>query len=556
MKKVFSWFFVMSVIMIILAFPTKTNAAEFDGITEEKGSTHVVAYGKKIGVKLETGETITSDNTKICKIDSGGKLQIVGVGEFSLTSKKGDNEDKIKFFAWNVCLKKDGYTVYSDSSRTKALGDVFGKTYFAVSKTSDKKTFKIIEHLYITGKCTASSLDGLYLTSYYNEVSTGSDVNNFEYSLLNRFDNDDDGSQGGSSGGQGGQDEDFDLKIKLGTTLTPEGGAGLTWTVENEDILELEDASTGRVRGIRVGITRIIGKSGGTKKYDKKIKVYRVNGQIINVSKIVLDKTKAEIKKDETLKLEATIIPSYADNRKITWETSNPTVASVSTRGRVTPKSDGQVTITASTINGASAKCEVTVKTKLTGKELGQIFADAAKIMYDHKGSFGYNVNYGSAATSKKYEYWMNSRHVRTSSSKQYKYWMNCEGFCKTVIRWTTGLSRSDVCETLRATGSTINAPSIKMTINGKQYSGGKITDDVITRLLPGDILIWRGRSHLGMYVGEKRVIEISDTGVRNVPVTWYNGSRVLGYVWRPSDELAAKIDESKIDKTLKKVNW
>ena len=192
----------------------------------------------------------------------------------------------------------------------------------------------------------------------------------------------------------------------------------------------------------------------------------------------------------------------------------------------------------------------------LTGEQVGRIMAHNARIMLEHKKSFGYNVNYGSATTKKKWEYWVNSRHVRKSSKKEYKYWVNCEGFCQTVIKWSLGVGRREICGLLSGTGSTINAPKVTMTINGKKYTGGKLNDESINNLRPGDILIWRGRSHLAMYVGNKRIIEISDNGVREEPVTWYNGSRVLKYVWRPTDELAAQLDKSKISIDLSHIDW
>ena len=363
--------FVIFAVMII-ALLIKSMAATFEDYTEKKDSTYIVPYGRKLAVKVESGETIISSNENICKVEANNRMKIVGVGKFTLTSKKGEKEEVIDFFAWNVCLKKDGYTVFSDINKTNPAGTVYAKTYFAVSKTNEKKSLKIEEHLFTTGKYSNDELDGKYITSYYNETSAISEINNYEYALDNKFEEDDNDSNKDT---EINPDEVvYDAKIKLGKTYTPNAETNLTWMVENEDVLKLEDSSKGTVRGIRIGTTKLIGKSGGTKKVEFTIKVYRGADQaVINVQSIKLDKNKVELNKKEVKakpeeykmtdkeKINATVIPEYADNRRVSWVSSNPSVASVSNKGRIKPKSDGQTTITASTISGARAVCEVTI---------------------------------------------------------------------------------------------------------------------------------------------------------------------------------------------------
>ena len=384
MKKTFSKLLIIGYVLFFILIPIKTNAAIFDSNVEENNSIYIVPYGREIGVKYEDNETLTSNNENICKVESAGKLQIVGVGKVTLTSKKGGEEKQFDFFAWNVCLKKDGYTVFSDVNKTKSAGEVYGKTYFAISKTSVEKSFKIEEHLFITGRYTGKDLNGKYLTSHYNEINDSSDVNNFVYALDNKFDQDDDGTQGGNDPQEGDDEGTYDAKIKLGDTYTPKSEGSLTWVVENEDILKIEDAAKGKVRGIRVGTTTLTGKSGNTKKVELKIRVYREKGQTIDVQRIELDKTKVELSKSEVKtkpeeyrltdkeKINATVVPSYADNRKVTWTTSNRTVASVSNQGRIKPVSAGEATITASTSNGAMSTCVVTVKPDITVQTFDQ----------------------------------------------------------------------------------------------------------------------------------------------------------------------------------------
>lgn len=79
---------------------------------------------------------------------------------------------------------------------------------------------------------------------------------------------------------------------------------------------------------------------------------------------ISLNNTSAELNTGETLQLTATVLPSNATNKTVTWTTSNSSVATVSSNGLVTAKAVGNATITARTIDGSnlSASCSVTVK--------------------------------------------------------------------------------------------------------------------------------------------------------------------------------------------------
>lgn len=82
-----------------------------------------------------------------------------------------------------------------------------------------------------------------------------------------------------------------------------------------------------------------------------------------SVTSVCLNKSKVTIKTGETCKLLATIFPTSASNKKISWESSNPSVATVSNKGLITAKNEGKATITVTTKEGKkTAKCKVTVK--------------------------------------------------------------------------------------------------------------------------------------------------------------------------------------------------
>ena len=83
------------------------------------------------------------------------------------------------------------------------------------------------------------------------------------------------------------------------------------------------------------------------------------------VSKITLNKTEITLDKGATETISATVSPSDATDKTITWTSSNNSVATVSD-GLVTAKGGGSALITAKAGN-ATATCKVTVNIPVTG---------------------------------------------------------------------------------------------------------------------------------------------------------------------------------------------
>ena len=87
--------------------------------------------------------------------------------------------------------------------------------------------------------------------------------------------------------------------------------------------------------------------------------VFTIAEDIVAVSGITLNKTSTSIEAGQNETLTATVLPAEADDKSVTWTTSNSGVATVS-GGVVTAVAAGTATITASA-GGYSATCEVTV---------------------------------------------------------------------------------------------------------------------------------------------------------------------------------------------------
>ncbi len=115
--------------------------------------------------------------------------------------------------------------------------------------------------------------------------------------------------------------------------------------------------------------------------YDEDLTLYAIwekveSETIIIVTNVSLNKTSTTLDIGATETLTATVVPSNATNKTVTWISSNSSVASVS-NGVITAKAAGTATITVKTADAnKTATCTVTVKTPtvaVTGVSLNKI---------------------------------------------------------------------------------------------------------------------------------------------------------------------------------------
>ena len=83
--------------------------------------------------------------------------------------------------------------------------------------------------------------------------------------------------------------------------------------------------------------------------------------QVISVESVTISKNTAELTIGETLQLSASVSPSSATNKEISWSSSNQSVASVNASGLVTAAGEGTTIISASA-DGKKGECAVSVK--------------------------------------------------------------------------------------------------------------------------------------------------------------------------------------------------
>ena len=125
--------------------------------------------------------------------------------------------------------------------------------------------------------------------------------------------------------------------------------------------------SYGRVKGVAEGTANItVSVADSNYKPEQVTLQVTVSEKKIEITEVLLNKDAETLTEGDTITLSAEVLPydtTYSKN--VSWSSSNEAVATVSADGTVTAKSAGTAVITATTENGKTASCTITVEKKL-----------------------------------------------------------------------------------------------------------------------------------------------------------------------------------------------
>lgn len=122
------------------------------------------------------------------------------------------------------------------------------------------------------------------------------------------------------------------------------------------------DLSSSEFKGLTQAKIALIDYAGNTYLSD----YYSLSGaSIVYPQSVTLDKSSLIMTEGESIRLSAEVMPGNASNRTVAWSTSNAETAEVTADGIVNAKKSGSAIITAETINGIKASCEITVNAKM-----------------------------------------------------------------------------------------------------------------------------------------------------------------------------------------------
>lgn len=201
------------------------------------------------------------------------------------------------------------------------------------------------------------------------------------------------------------------VKLKATVTSNTATTKKVKWTSSKKAIATV--TSTGLVKGKKVGTSVIKATTtDGTKKSAKcTIRV------IQRVSGLQINKTYAKVMQGKTLTLKTKITPSKASIKRLKWSSSDETIATVTSKGKVTGITPGTCTITAKTTDGSNLKvtCNLVVYEEVPSTDISIIASDITLVVGKTQ-SAGVTVN--PANTTDKIRYSSDRPSVATVSSK------------------------------------------------------------------------------------------------------------------------------------------
>ena len=205
---------------------------------------------------------------------------------------------------------------------------------------------------------------------------------------------------------------------------------------------------------------------------------------VVNVTGVTISPTSASLPVNGTQQLTATIIPSNATNKNVTWSSSNNAVATVSSAGLVTALAAGSAVITVTTQDGAkTATCNITVTQTLSGVLSGSGLSSFATVNltsegssdwahwsgYDHKSSGGSKIsNYAVVGTGSASSYSIDGRACTWSDGTPTASGSNKDGI------YITGVGK----------GFQITVPADLTQRTLKVYAGGWTSGGILTASL------------------------------------------------------------------------
>lgn len=149
----------------------------------------------------------------------------------------------------------------------------------------------------------------------------------------------------------------------LKATVAPANATNkkVTWTSSKPAVATVD--ANGKVTAKSLGTATItVTTENGGYTATCRVGVVRRPGGNVSVTGVTLNKTTLKLSKGTSETLTATIAPTNATNKKVTWTSSDPAVATVDASGKVTGVAKGTATITVTTEDGGhTATCAVEV---------------------------------------------------------------------------------------------------------------------------------------------------------------------------------------------------
>lgn len=304
----------------------------------------------------------------------------------------------------------------------------------------------------------------------------------------------------------------------LVATVSPENAyyKSLTWESSDTSVVTVDE--NGNVTAIKAGNATVTVKTENGE-FTASATI-TVSNDVVAVTGVKLNKSSLTLSPNESSTLTATIAPSNASNKGVTWTSSNTSVATVSSTGMVTAKKDGTTVITVTSKDGSfTAKCNVTVKTvKVTGIRVSK----TTVTLKEGKSTTVTATVLPSNATNKKVTWTSSDTRVAKVSSSG-KITAVKEGTANITVKTADG----NYSKTIKVTVTgPVMAESVTISGNASVQEGSTIT--LKANIKPADTdnksVTWKSSNTSIATVSKSGVVKGIKPGKVKITVTTSNG--------------------------------
>ena len=327
-----------------------------DNLEMRVGDTKTINVSVEPATTTDKSVTFSSSNAEVATVYTDGKVTALALGEttITITAKSGVsttiNVTVVATPAASITLNKAEATL--KATETVALEATVGPettTNKSVTwSTSDASIGTVDENGVVTavavGKATitATTANGLKATCEITVAETPASGIVIDKDAL--------GITGNNLEMRVGDTKTINVTVEPATATDKT----ITFSSSNAEVATVD--ADGKVTALALGETTITitARSGVSASIT-------VNVVATSAASITLNKIEATLKATETVALEATIDPETTTDKSVTWSTSDASIATVDEDGVVTAVAVGKAIITATTANGLTASCDITV---------------------------------------------------------------------------------------------------------------------------------------------------------------------------------------------------
>ena len=197
---------------------------------------------------------------------------------------------------------------------------------------------------------------------------------------------------------------------------------------------------------------------------------------IIQVQDIRLSKTKETLEVGKTLSLTATVLPSNASNRSVTWSSDNEKVAKVSADGKVTAIGKGTANITVRSNDGTNIKVTAVITVKAKTVKATSVKLSKTSLTLKPKASTTLKVTISPSKVTDKSVVWSSS-NPKVATVKNGKLTAKAVGTTTITVKTKDGSNKKATCKItvadikLNKTKATLKkgkSLTLKATVSGK----------------------------------------------------------------------------------------